>query len=321
MKKIISLVFLVAINAICSDVSFFGVAKIYSYLQTSSTSVAILPTNGYCFASFVVASDGGLVTNATVKPSNTTPLRQLSQTSDDTVWLYMEFFNTQSALDTTYPVGTLLSPINYTMTMYTLNDGVKTSNLKFFFLVSPISTPTTPQVQNYDDAQAIEPTSDFTLQWNDLGGNSLDIVEVLIMDSASNIVFSSPLPFSDGALNGASRSITIPANTLPYGTTLQSHIIIAKLGNPDTGYSGAYGIPAMAKDTSFSITTVPFKPTIKYSKSQSFLTLQWSGEGFKLQKSSDLRDWTDITPIPQNSYQVSIPKVSYKLFFRLINAQ
>lgn len=321
MKKIISLVFLVAINTIGSDVSFFGVAKIHSYLQTSLTSVAILPTNGYCFAAFVVGSDSGLVTNATIKPSNTTPLRQLSQTSDDTVWLYMEFFNTQSALDTTYPVGTLLSPINYTMTMYTRNDGIKTSNLKFFSLIIPISTPTTPQIQNYDEAQTIEPTNDFTLQWNDLGGGSVDIVEVLIMDSASNIVFSSPTPFSDGALNGASRSITIPANTLPYGTNLQCHIIIAKPGTPELDYSGAYGVSAIAKDTSFSITTMPFRPTIEFSKSQSFLTLQWAGEGFRLQKSNDLMNWTDITPIPQNSYQVSIPRVSYKLFFRLIKTQ
>ncbi len=302
-KENIFLVFLFAINALCSDVSYFGVVKLYNYRQTSSTSVAIFPTNGYCFASFVVGSGSGLVTNATVKPSNTTPLRQLSQTLEDTVWSYMEFFDTQSALDTTYPVGTLLSPINYTMTMYTRNDGIKTSNLKFFFLFSPISIPTTPQVQNYDEAQTINPTNDFTLQWNDLGGGSLDIVEVLIMDSASNIVFLSPIPFSDGALNGASRSITIPANTFAYGTVLQCHIIIAKLGNPDTSYSDAYGVPAMAKDTSFSIATVILRPQIRYTNTQTDLTMLWSETGFKLQQSTNLINWVDVSTNP-HTYQM-----------------
>lgn len=306
-------------NAVCADVSYFGVMKSHHYRQTSSTTTTILPTNGYGFNAFVLASGQGLVTNASVKPSNSTPLRWLLPEADNITWRYTEFFNSQSALDSAYPVGTLFSPVNYTVTMYTLNDGVKTSNLRFFFLLSPISMPPTPRLENYDAAQAIDSTADFTLQWNDLGGSSLDIVQVLVVDGSSNIVFASPAPFSDGALNGASRSITIPANTLPAGAPLEGHIIIARPGNPDTSYSGATGVAALAKDTGFTIVTKTMRPTILYLRNKNSLLMSWSETGFKLQQSSDLINWTDVPGNPQNMYQTAIPQVSEKLFFRLVN--
>jgi hypothetical protein len=317
------LLFLIFVNycVFSGDVSYFGVIKSQHFRQTSATTVTVLPTNGYGFNAFVVASNVGLVTNASVKPSNQTPLRWLLPESDNTTWRFTEFFNTQSALDSAYPVGTIFSPINYTITMYTLNDGIKTSTLRFFLLLSPISMPVTAQIQNFDEAQAIDPSSDFTLQWNDLGGSTLDIVQVLIVDSVSNIVFMSPAPLQNGALNGTSRSITIPANTLPEATELEGHLIVARPGNPDTSYSGATGIPALAKDTAFRVATISLRPIIRYSKNRNSLLMSWDKTGFKLQQSADLLNWLDVPGNPQSMYQMSIPPIAGKLFFRLVKTQ
>lgn len=319
MKNLIPfMIFSISIQCFASDVSYFGVLKSQHYRQIDATIVSILSTNGYGFNAFVVASQNGAVTNVSVSRSGSSQTRWLLPETDDRVWRYTEFFNTLSALDSAYPVGSILSPVNYTMTMYTVNDGVKTSNLRFFLLVLPLSWPTTPQVSNFNEAQVIKPDEDFTLIWNDLGGSSLDIVQVLIVDAVSNIVFMSPAPLSEGALNGASRSITIPANTLPENTALEGHIIIAKPGTPDLSYTDATGIAALAKDTMFPVKTISLKPTIKFVKNQRNLIMSWSEQGFKLQKSEDLVNWNDVPGNPQNLYQTTIQQTLPKLFFRLV---
>jgi hypothetical protein len=319
MKNFIAfLIFSFFIQCFAADVSYFGVIKSQHYRQTDSSTVSQLPTNGFGFNAFVVANQNGVLTNASVSRSGSSQTHWLLPETDDRVWRYTEFFNSLSALDSAYPVGNILNPVNYTMKMYTVNDGIKTSNLRFFLALLPLSWPTTPQVLNFDEAQAIKPDEDFTLSWNDLGGSSLDIVQVLIVDSVSNIVFMSPAPLSEGALNGASRNITIPSNTLPENTTLEGHIIIAKPGSPDLSYTDATGIAALAKDTMFPVKTKSLRPVIKYMKKQSNLIMSWSEQGFKLQKSEDLINWTDVPGNPQNLYQTTIIQTQPKMFFRLI---
>lgn len=319
MKKILPLLVITFLfRCYGSDVGYFGVIKSQHYKQTNSSTVSILATNGYGFNAFAVANQDNVLTNASVSRSGSTQVRWLQPEADNRTWRYTEFFNSLSALDSAYPAGSILSPVNYTMTLYTVNDGIKTSTLRFFLLVVPLSWPTTPQVVNFDSAQSIKPDEDFTLMWNDLGGSSLDIVQVLIVDSVSNIVFMSPAPLTEGALNGASRSITIPANTLPENAILEGHIIIAKPGTPDTSYSGATGIAALAKDTSFPVKTISLRPLIKYMKNQRNLVMSWVEQGFRLQRSEDLKNWTDVPGNPQNLYQTTIQTNQQKLFFRLV---
>jgi len=42
--------------------------------------------------------------------------------------------------------------------------------------------------------QSIDTSSDFTLRWNSLGGSSLDIVQLLVLDTFSNIVLAKQFP-------------------------------------------------------------------------------------------------------------------------------
>jgi hypothetical protein len=144
------------------------------------------------------------------------------------------------------------------MVIQSVNDGTHSANLSFFLLFLPVSYPTTPVITNWPAAQSIDATSDFTLLWANLGGSTLAIVQLLILDTASNAVFASPAPFQTGALNGASNQYTIPAMTLPSGTSLIGHLTIANPGKPETNsYPGSVGVPALAKDTYFSMKTRP----------------------------------------------------------------
>ena len=75
-----------------------------------------------------------------------------------------------------------------------------------FFLAG---TPPTPQISNLAAAQQIDTATNFSLTWNSQNGNSLDIVQVIILGAASNVVFASPVPFSSNALSGASTSLVM----------------------------------------------------------------------------------------------------------------
>ncbi|MGB9602407.1 MAG: hypothetical protein ACPMAG_06435, partial [Limisphaerales bacterium] len=111
------------------------------------------------------------------------------------------------------------------------------------------------------------------------------------------------------------------ANTLPEATELEGHLIVARPGNPDTSYSGATGIPALAKDTAFRAATISLRPIIRYSKNRNSLLMSWDKTGFKLQQSADLLNWLDVPGNPQSMYQMSIPPIAGKLFFRLVKTQ
>jgi hypothetical protein len=254
----LALTVIASLSAGAADVSAFGVAKAQQFNQSASGSPTLLPTNAYSFQSFVIGSTNGVVTNATVKPSNTTPLRQLTSDTNGAVWRFAEYFNSQSSADSVYP-GTA----NYTVTMMTVNDGSHAVALNFYLLapIVPISWPTTPTISNLAEAQNIDHTTDFILRFN-ATGNSLTIVQLTVSDSASNLVYSTAGPLQAGALTGASTNAVIPAYMLPPGATLTAHLTAANPGSPNTNsYAGATGVAALSKDTQFSLVTRPAPPS------------------------------------------------------------
>lgn len=62
-----------------------------------------------------------VVTNATVKPSNTTPLRTLTPDTNGVSLRFEERFDSQAALDSVYPTTSGFSAVSYTTTMHTVN--------------------------------------------------------------------------------------------------------------------------------------------------------------------------------------------------------
>ena len=292
-----------------ADVALFGMIKSQQFVQTNSSAPVSLASNGFAFNAFVFASGSHLVTNATVKPGNSTPLRALLPDSTEEVWRFEERFNTQAALDAVYPNGNIFLPVNYTMTMRTLNDGTKTANLDFTTAVL-LGTPPTPQVTNFPATQVIDTTASFTLRWS-AAGNSFDLVQVLVLDSASNSIYASPVPLSEGALTGQSNAVVIPPNTLPPGANLTGHISFARPGLPNTNsYPGAVGVPAIVKDTEFPIVTrpAPAPPLLEVlSMDAAPFQLRYTGEAdrnYHLQATIDFLSWQDllVTNAPTATY-------------------
>ncbi len=284
--------------AVAADVSYYGVVKSAQYEQTNDGLGVLLATNAFGFNAFAVATTNNVLTNATVSPPLHTLLPDLT---NGTAFMYTEPFDTQSALDAAYPAGSVFTPANYTVTMYTTNDGVKSGSLTFFLLFSALSYPTTPHVTNFAAAQAIDTTRDFELGWSSLGGSALAIVHLTILDTASNLVYMTPAPFQPGALSGASVSALIPAGTLPPGTNLIGHLSIANPGMPNTtAYSGATGIAALAKDTQFSLATRPAPASPRLfvlpPEGESF-ALRLEGEPdrvYGIEATPDCRSWTNL---------------------------
>jgi len=281
-----------------ADVSDYGVVKSIQYQQTNDLAPVPLATNAYVFNAFVVAHTNNVVTNATVKVGSNTPIPLTSTNS--LYWLFQDKYDSQAALDTAYPAGFLFSPVNYTLTMFTTNDGVQSGSLNFFLLIVPVSYPTTAQLTNLAAAQTIDTTRDFPLAWDSLGGNSLAVVQLTILNAASNVVFASPAPFQPGALNGTSTGYVIPAHSLPPGTHLQGHLTIGNPGTPNTNsYPGATGVAALAKDTQFPLATrpAPRPPLLSLHEQASQAVVQLSGESNRLYElfvSSNLQSWTTL---------------------------
>lgn len=245
--------------ALAADALFYGVIKSHQYEQAPGGAPQVLATNAFAFNAFVLCATNDAVTNATVKvPDRDGTVHTLGSESNGVALRFEARFQTQAALDAAFPSSaSFFNPSVYTLTMHTVHDGTQNPKVSYFL----VSLPKTPALANLPAAQAIDGTQDFTLRWDSLGGTILDIVQVLVTDSASNLWFSSPLPFTPGALDGNSTSTAIPAGQLPPGRDLIGHLLMARPGLPNTNsYDGAIGIAALLKDTAFPLTTLPALP-------------------------------------------------------------
>lgn len=286
---------------LAADVSYFGMVKSIRYEQTNGPAPALLSSNAYNFTAFVVPATNHLVTNATLKVSNSALVRTLAADTNEASLTLSESFNSQSELDSAYPAGSVLSKANYAFTMYTTNDGIQTASLNFFLLILAVTYPPAPQLSNLSEAQHIDSTRDFDLTWEPLGGTALTIVQLSIMDAASNIVFATPAPFQPGALSSSSLSVTIPAYALPAGSNWFGHLTVANPGSPNTNsYPGATGVPALAKDTEFRLATraAPQPPRLEWVGGPSTqATIRVSGETnwiYRIETSADLAGWSKV---------------------------
>jgi len=285
-----------------ADVAYFGILKSQEFVQTAAGVIAPRLSGGFAFNALVLASSNRVVTNATVKPSNATPMRTLEPMDPNLVsWRFEERFDSQAQLDGAYPNGTLFSPVRYTNTLYTVNDGVRTVELTYA-LLSLAGNPATPQVVNFEAAQVIDHTAEFVLRFNNSGNPLIDLVQVLLLDSRSNIVHASPPPFSAGALTGASDSFRVPAGILPAGAELTGHITFVRpAGLATNAYPGAMGVPAVVRDTGFPMKTrpapVPSMLEILPDAGVLPVRLRYTGEtnrNHHLQASENLTTWTDL---------------------------
>lgn len=275
-------------DAGAADADLYAVIKTQHYNQLSPGGPDLPPTNGYSFQSVVYFANPLAVTQATVR----TPgglVRTLSPTGDLAL-LWEQRFDTSTSMDIVYPHEGFVK--TYTLTMSTVNDGVQVQDVAYTFASA---YPVTPQVLNWQDAQAIDQTTDFTLRWNNLGGNPQNPVGFSIQEDNGNVVYATPLPFATNALNGTSNHVTIPAHTLMADRTYIASLSLALVsGQPNTNY--ALGAPALAKETRFPVQTraAPAPPTLTLiPQADGAMKVRLTGEGNRTYQILSTTNWSD----------------------------
>jgi hypothetical protein len=189
----------------------FSVNALHFYRQTNNTNPALDPDLGYTFGATTVLASNQTATaisvalpTSVVLPLSPNPFSQeLYYTHDDTTNL--------TTFNTTYPGG------NYTFTVIApASNQVVTLNLP-----APTLQPGVATVDNYGAAQSVNPTQPFTLNWSvSSNAPAADFILVEVGD------FKTPDPGEAGALNGAARSVLIPAGRLALSTDYDATITL-----------------------------------------------------------------------------------------------
>lgn len=236
-----------------ADVRGYGILKEKGHRQTNSTP-ALLAVEPFSFSAFVIATNETSVSSATLLPAGGT-VKALVRDTNSGNFLLTERFATESALNAAYPNA------NYTLTIQTANDGLRSPGLS---LLSG-TYPNAPRVANLAAAQAINATNAFTLQWDAFAGGTVnDLIQFVITDGASNLVFSSPTPGQSNSLDGLAVSYPIPAGTLAPGRAYTGNLLFARVftsfGN-QLIYPSVPGASAFAARTLFTLQTLPAPAT------------------------------------------------------------
>ncbi|MBU6402502.1 MAG: immunoglobulin domain-containing protein [Verrucomicrobia bacterium] len=228
-----------------ADVRFCVIGKDQGWKQTGPSTIARSDGDQYVFQAYVVPTTPGAVISAgIVFPDGQVHALNL----ESGTWLWFPYM--KGTTDPNFPDG------NFTFRISTLNDGARVVALPLAGELYPAA----PQVVNFDAAQNINATADFTLNWFPFqGGTHLDTITLTIKSTSvpSTNVFVTTTPGTPGALDGTSTSVLIPANTFEAGTTYSAYIFFGKItAQNTTAYPGAVGYAGYGATTYFPIQTV-----------------------------------------------------------------
>lgn len=89
------------------------------------------------------------------------------------------------------------------------------------------------------------------------GGTTNDYINLLVGDSAGNVLFQTPPPWEAAALDGSATSVVIPGGTLGASQTCQAQLSFFRVAARDAAtYPGATGAVAFASiNNRFSLAT------------------------------------------------------------------
>jgi hypothetical protein len=232
-----------------TDVVFAVVAKQVEYQQTSSAdqALAVSGENGapYSFMAMALESSTDPHSLAAGAVSRGTDAFISALTPPNTQ--FKDNFATQAELDAAYPDG------DYSLWALGWNDGFHQSRA----LNLTGTYPTAPFVTNFDELQTIDPTQAVTVHWNAIAGGSMsDNILVQIWANDNTMVFSSPMPKTGGALDGTATSLTIPADMLPTGQSLNLNVTFVKMVDADLdSYPGVPLVAAFVANNDMMINT------------------------------------------------------------------
>lgn len=236
-----------------ADVAAYYVAKVQDFVQTGAGTPVLDATTPFAFGAFVEEREtaGSTVNSARISlPTNPvlgSPKTLQSDGGDG--WDFLREFNTKAALDAAIKPGT------YTFSINTVNQGLKGPAVT----LPADAYPVTPHISNWANAQLIDASSAFTLNWDAFtGGTAEDFIQVSVVDRAGATVFRTPDFWEANPLVGTARSVLIPAGTFVAGESYNAQLLFANASTLDrTTYKNSLGTTAYTKRTAFNLQTIP----------------------------------------------------------------
>jgi hypothetical protein len=222
----------------------YSLSKSFDYSQSSTADPVPATESPFMFGAFVHGPEAGpaVVSGSLTLPSNAVqPL--------EAAFGLLSFSDTpasEAALDAAYPPGN-----------YTLRFSQTAQPERVIPMMLPASGIPVPKITNFPQAQAVNATHDFTLQWNGFAGAGANDHQALaIVEIPAGIVFMAPDPCVPRELPISANSILIPANTLQSNKTYRATLSYFRVFYASTNAvpdMGGYG--NIVKTTGFSLAT------------------------------------------------------------------
>jgi hypothetical protein len=222
----------------------YGISKRSNYRQTSTADPLPDTLDGsFVFSASVLSpSLSAGVTGSVTKPSN----MQYALSGFGGFAQYLETAASEAALDAAAPAG------SYTLRFTLAGQTEQVSTMSMASQAPPV-----PKITNFDEAQNINPSTDFTLRWNGFSGAGPDDhINMYISDTNGNVVFQAPNLCVPRELPVTATSILIPANTIRSNQTYSAALQYGRLF-----YFSTNAVPEMVgygdlvRNTFFSLKT------------------------------------------------------------------
>ncbi|MEY2408185.1 MAG: hypothetical protein QOF48_855 [Verrucomicrobiota bacterium] len=227
-----------------ADVGYYGVAKGALFTQTNAGAPQLHLGYPFQFQATVAPVTNGLL-GATGHVSFSSFL--LGPRFAGAPFTFTDRHPTLDQLDLYYPDGT------FAISMATAHEGIRSGSI----VLAGDDYPNPPVITSYAQAQAINPSNDYTLRWSGFtGGTTNDFVFVQI-DSGNGAVFrTSQIPGAAGALNGTNTSVVISSNILAPGRAFLGRVVFMKVASSNlTAYPGVPGVSGYFTQTDFYLAT------------------------------------------------------------------
>ena len=274
----------------------YGLTKSLSYVQTSANPPVPNAESPANFSAVFNAPPAFPTTNVSLTLPNGSVTNLTAIPFLPGQLFHFAEFDSEAGLNGAYPGG------NYRFTA-TASGGQQAAAQ----LALAASAPPTPQVSNFDAAQAINPAANFELRWNAFAGAGAEDGIYFEISDENGVVFSAPDPCVPRELANTAASITIPAGTLQAGQTYEASLLFSRGGTRDTNsIPGAAGYAMMSKRTEFSLKAAggggvdpaPARLLSPLVLSNGVAQVQFTGTinaRYRVEATTDLKVWTAVS--------------------------
>ncbi len=274
----------------------FTVSKALQYVQASAASPAPSSTVAGALSAILTAPAANRVSSAFLKSPDDSSREMLGYLAQSFVFSGNPAYGSQAALDAAYPDGTYEFD-------WQLDNGIQGSAK---FSLPAGGYPPTPQILNFNQAQAVNPGADFVLQYAAFTGATGDDVVNFTLSDDSGTVFQDPDPCVPRTLSPTATSLTIPAGTLATNKVYQATLSFTHVtGRDTTSLAGAVGTASLSKTLQFTIgTSSSGAPSVTAPQFTLFerlpdgsFQLQLTGQpnaSYQIDSSTDLQTWNPL---------------------------